>query len=76
MRNAVMVKIPEGDMSITAGQESLSLYQWNMKIAKHYFCKICGIYVFHNKRAAPDHFDVNVQCLQDLGAQAIEIRAT
>lgn len=55
---------------------NLILYQWNMRIAKHYFCKICGIYVFHNKRAAPDYLGVNVNCLQSLEIASIPIRAT
>ena len=64
IRSAVMIKVPEANLRLLSGQDHLKLYQWNMKIAKHYFCKICGIYVFHNKRAAPDHFGVNVNCLQ------------
>ena len=76
MRGAVMVKVPQDDLTITAGKDALTLYQWNMKIAKHYFCKVCGIYVFHNKRAAPDHFGVNVRCLTDVALDAAPIRAT
>ena len=71
-----MVKVPEADLTITEGKEALSLYQWNMKIAKHYFCSHCGIYVFHNKRAAPDHFGVNVRCLQNVSLDNAPIRAT
>ena len=76
MRNAVMVKVPETHLKIISGKESLVLYQWNMKIAKHYFCKTCGIYVFHNKRAAPNYFGVNANCLQALEIASIPIRAT
>lgn len=76
MRGAVMVKVPEADLKITAGEDALTLYQWNMLIAKHYFCSVCGIYVFHNKRAAPDHFGVNVRCLTDAPLDAVPIRAT
>ena len=67
MRNAVMVKVPEVNLEVTAGKSELTLYQWNMKIAKHFFCKSCGIYVFHNKRAAPDYFGVNVSLLAKCG---------
>ena len=71
-----MVKVPEADLTIHTGKEALTLYQWNMKIAKHYFCNICGTYVFHNKRAAPDHYGVNVRCLTDVPIDAAPIRAT
>jgi len=76
MRGAIMVKVPEADLAVTAGRDALSLYQWNMRIAKHYFCSVCGIYVFHNKRAAPDHYGVNVRCLSDVAIDAAPLRAT
>jgi len=75
MRGAVMVKVPEADLTVTAGEGALTLYQWNGRIAKHYFCSNCGIYVFHNKRAAPDHFGVNVRCLTDVSITDAPIRA-
>jgi len=76
MRNAVMLKVPENALRIIEGSDKLSLYQWNMKIAKHYFCSECGIYVFHNKRAAPDDYGVNVHCLQNVDISTVKIRAT
>ena len=76
MRGAVMVKVPEADLSILSGQDALSLYQWNMRIAQHYFCRHCGLYLFHNKRAAPDHYGVNVRCLTDVALDDAPLRAT
>ncbi len=75
-RNALMTRVPEAALSIVAGQDALELYQWNTQIAKHYFCRHCGIYVFHRKRAAPDHFGVNIFCLDGFDAASIPVRAT
>lgn len=75
-RNAVMVKVPERALTILAGEEMLTLYQWNMRIARHYFCRHCGIYVFHRKRSAPDHFGVNVFCLEGFDVSSVPVRAT
>lgn len=75
-KNAVMAKVHEDALTITAGEELLALYQWNTRRAKHYFCSRCGIYTFHRKRAAPDHFGINVFCLDGFDARAIPIRAT
>ena len=75
-RNAVMAKVPEDALTITAGEAMLTLYQWNTLRAKHYFCSRCGIYVFHRKRAAPDHFGVNIFCLEGVDPAAYPIRAT
>lgn len=76
MRGAVMVKVPKADLTVLTGADHLTLYQWNMKIARHFFCDQCGIYVFHNKRAAPDHYGVNVRCLSGVALDDAPIRAT
>lgn len=75
-RNAVMVKVPEAALWIDQGEDLLALYEWNSRRAKHHFCRRCGIYVFHRKRAAPDHFGVNVFCLDDFDVAALPVRAT
>lgn len=76
MRHAVMLKVPEQALTILKGEQDLTLYQWNTRRAKHYFCKHCGIYVFHRKRVAPDHFGVNVFCLQGFNLDSVPVRAT
>jgi hypothetical protein len=74
-RNALMAKVPEAGLTVLAGEAALTLYQWNTRRAKHYFCRHCGIYVFHRKRSQPDHFGVNVFCLQGVDTATIPIRA-
>ena len=75
-RNALMVKVPEEALRVEQGQELLTLYEWNSKLAKHYFCSRCGIYVFHRKRAAPDHLGVNIFCLDGFDVASLPVRAT
>ena len=75
-RNALMTKVPEKSLTILQGEDALTLYQWNTRRAKHYFCSRCGIYVFHRKRAAPDHFGVNIFCLEGVDPSAFPVRAT
>jgi hypothetical protein len=76
IRHAVMAKIPEQALTVLEGEALLTLYQWNTRRAKHYFCSRCGIYVFHRKRAAPDHFGVNALCLEDFDPASVPVRAT
>ena len=76
IRNAVMTKVPENALTIFEGESLLTLYQWNTRRAKHYFCSRCGIYVFHRKRSMPDHFGVNVFCLQGFDPASVPVRAT
>jgi len=71
-----MVKVPEAALMVDEGQEFVATYEWNSKRAKHHFCRQCGIYVFHRKRAAPDHFGINVFCLDGFDVTALPVRAT
>jgi hypothetical protein len=73
-KNALMTTVHEDNFKLLAGEEKLSLYQWNAKIARHYFCSVCGIYPFHRKRSARDHYGINVRCLAGFDASGIEVR--
>jgi hypothetical protein len=75
-RNAVMAKVPERALTVHEGEDILTLYEWNTRRAKHYFCRRCGIYVFHRKRAAPDHFGVNVFCLENFDSTQFRMPLT
>lgn len=75
-KNALMTRVHESALTILSGEDVLSLYQWNTKRAKHYFCSECGIYTFHRKRAAPDHYGVNILCLTDFDHTTVPVRAT
>jgi len=73
-RSATMVKVHESGFRLLAGQDSLAEYRFHTGTARHYFCKVCGIYPFHRKRVTPDHFGVNVQCLEDFDPAGIPVR--
>ena len=75
-RNALMVKVHESAFELLAGAEQLATYQWHTLTAVHHFCKVCGIYPFHRKRVTPDHFGVNVHCLDGFDPAGIAVRAT
>jgi hypothetical protein len=64
MRGAIAVSADLDGITITQGAESLSLYQFNTKTAKHYFCSRCGIYTHHQRRSNPKQYGVNVACLE------------
>ena len=66
-----MVRCHEDDLKIETGRQSLVEYQFNTKIAIHYFCKVCGIYTFHKMRKLPDHYAVNVGCIEGIDQSAL-----
>lgn len=73
-RGAMMAKVHKSGLTIEAGQADLTLYRWNTGVARHYFCRHCGIYPFHRKRSAPDHYSVNVGCLDAFDVAAYPYR--
>lgn len=62
-KGAIMATVPIERLKVTQGQDNLSLYQWNTCVAKHYFCKTCGIYTHHKRRSVPTEYGVNIACL-------------
>ena len=65
-KGAVMSMVKNEDFKITKGKDKLRLYQFHTKVAKHFFCSICGIYTHHNPRSNPSMTGFNVGCLKEI----------
>lgn len=74
MKNALMVKVHESRFELLAGADGLTEYRFHTHTARHFFCRVCGIYPFHRKRVTPDHFGINVHCLQDIDLRGVPVR--
>jgi hypothetical protein len=74
-KGAVMTPqaIPAANFHIKAEEGMLVLYQFGAKTAKHYFCKRCGIYPFHETARAPGHLRANLGCLEDVDSFSLEV---
>ena len=48
---------------LSSGSESLLTYTFNTGVAKHHFCRHCGIHSFYVPRSNPNGFSVNLRCL-------------
>lgn len=62
-RGAVVASVALEDLTIDQGEEALTLYQFNTRTAKHYFCSRCGIYTHHQRRSNPSQYAFNIACL-------------
>lgn len=58
---------------ILSGEDALSMYQFNTMVAEHYFCKYCGIHLFHRHRVDPSKWGINVRSLDDVDLSALAV---
>ena len=72
-RNAKMIMISKENFKLLEGSENLSLYQFNTEIAKHFFCKKCGIYTHHNRKSDPNGMGVNLGCIDDVDPMKFDV---
>lgn len=63
-RGAIVSSVTLDGINIIKGENLLTLYQFNTKTAKHYFCSKCGIYTHHQRRSNPNQYGFNVACLE------------
>ena len=66
--------VPKSRFRLLAGAEHLTTYTFNTGVAKHTFCKICGVKPFYTPRSNPDGVSVNLRCLDQSDFSHIEIR--
>ncbi|MEL7010961.1 MAG: GFA family protein [Cyanobacteria bacterium J06588_4] len=55
--------VPAKNFQLLQGEEHLTNYRFNTKVAQHIFCSHCGIHAFYRPRSHPDCIDVNLRCL-------------
>ena len=66
--------VPLGAFELVSGQAELTTYRFNTRVAKHTFCRHCGVHPFYVPRSHPDKIDVNVRCLADVDVAALSPR--
>lgn len=55
--------VPLGRFQLIQGESALTTYTFNTGVARHTFCRTCGIKPFYSPRSNPDGIDINVNCL-------------
>jgi hypothetical protein len=68
----VHIIVPESRFRLLQGRSELTEYVFNTGVAKHLFCRICGIKSFYRPRSNPDGWSVNARCLDE--AEDLDIR--
>jgi hypothetical protein len=44
------------------------------RVAKHYFCRTCGISPFRRARSNPHDVDVNVRCVEGVDLETLHVK--
>ncbi len=66
--------VPKERFRLLKGEEHLSTYTFNTGIAKHHFCRVCGVASFYIPRSDPDKVDVNARCLDGADLSTVKRR--
>jgi len=69
----VHIIVPESRFRLTTSDDALTTYTFNTGVAKHLFCKVCGIKSFYRPRSNPDGWSVNARCLDAAEGLTIDI---
>ena len=65
--------IPPENLHIKVEDDLLGVYDFGTSTAKHFFCRKCGIYPFHQTLRKPGHYRVNLGCIDDIDTNSISI---
>lgn len=65
--------VPATAFRLVHGEKDLSLYTFNTRTAKHYFCRLCGCRPFYVPRSNPDGYSVNARCLAPVTLQSARV---
>ncbi len=65
--------VPKERFRLISGADMLTTYTFNTGVAKHTFCKVCGVKAFYVPRSNPDGFSVNVHCLDPATVRSLKV---
>lgn len=63
----------DAGLRIVSGEESLALYQFGTRTARHYFCPHCGVHPLTRPRLDPTRWVVNLRCVDGVDLDALAV---
>lgn len=66
--------VPAASFRLLSGSDALVTYTFNTGVARHLFCRYCGVKSFYVPRSNPDGYSVNVRCLEQTRVRSLAIR--
>ena len=73
MKGYLHLIVPQGDFELLSPESAVTTYTFNTGVAKHLFCRRCGIKSFYVPRSHPDGVSVHAHCLDRSTVTAMTI---
>jgi hypothetical protein len=67
--------VAAGEFRLLSGADALVEYSFGTGVAKHRFCRHCGVKSFYVPRSHPDGYSVNARCLDPATISSMRIRS-
>ena len=67
--------VPCAVFRVLRGADDLVTYTFNTGVARHYFCRVCGVSPYYVPRSDPDKVDVNARCLDGIDPASLLVEA-
>ena len=58
---------------MVSGDDALEFYQFGTRVARHLFCRHCGVASFYRPRADPTKYMINVRCLEGVDFTRLKV---
>jgi hypothetical protein len=65
--------VPPERFRLISGAEDLETYEFGTCVARHLFCRRCGVASFYRPRADPLKYMINVRCLEGVDFARLKI---
>jgi centromere protein V len=65
--------VPRQRFHLRRGLDMLTEYTFGTGVARHLFCRACGVKSFYVPRSNPDGYSVNARCLDDTTIESITV---
>ncbi|KAI3373460.1 hypothetical protein L3Q82_022074 [Scortum barcoo] len=65
--------VPKAQFTLLQGSDNLTTYTFNTHVAKHTFCKTCGVQSFYSPRSNPDGYGVAPHCLDEGTVRSVTV---
>lgn len=67
LKGSLAIDVPIAALTVLEGEPLLGCYSFGTGVAKHWFCRKCGIHIFQQLRSDPEKYGVNGVCFDGRG---------